>query len=83
MQSLSKTSSGHHKIPSQTGTVSIEQLKQDYEQEENRPAVTVSEYRKLLNDYSTADEKIIERLRYIEMLCRYVIREEITNYVDT
>ena len=72
-----------HTVPSQTGTVSVEQLKQDHGRTESKSVVSIAEYRKLLNDYSTVDDKIIGRLRYIEMLCRHVIREEITNYVDT
>ena len=44
--------------------------------------VTISEYRKLLKDTTSTDKQITDRLRYLESLCRNVIREELQNYVD-
>ncbi len=45
--------------------------------------VSISEYRKILKDTNSSDEKILNRLGYIEALCRNVIQEEIRNYADT
>lgn len=42
--------------------------------------VTISEYRKMLKDYTSTDEQIKKRLEYIESLCRNVIRQELQNY---
>ena len=39
--------------------------------------VSVAEYRKLLNDHESTEEKIQERLNYLEALCRNIIRGEL------
>ena len=44
--------------------------------------VTVSEYRTLLNDYTSADDQIIERLEYLESFCRNVAKFEIEKYIQ-
>ena len=46
------------------------------------PVVSVAEYRKLLNDNTTPDEKVRERIEYLAALCRNVAREEIKSYVS-
>lgn len=43
--------------------------------------ISVEEYRKILNDYTTPDERIKERVEYLEALCRNVARREIETYV--
>ena len=42
--------------------------------------VSVGEYRQLLGDYESTDERILERLQYIESFCRAIIRAELQNY---
>ncbi len=42
----------------------------------------VSEYRRILNDYSTSDSAILKRLDYLDALCRSIIRTELENYVS-
>ena len=42
----------------------------------------MAEYRKLLNDNTTPDEKIRERIEYLEVLFRNEIRSEIKAYVS-
>ena len=39
--------------------------------------VSVTEYRKLLSDYTSTDKSITERIRYLESLCRNIIRPEL------
>lgn len=43
----------------------------------NNKGVSIETYRKILNDYETPDQKVQERLDYIESLCRNVIRMEL------
>ncbi len=45
--------------------------------------VSIAEYRKMLKDNKSTDEQILDRLRYLEALCRNVIRDELENYVNT
>lgn len=47
-----------------------------------RPAVSIAEYRELLNDDKSSDEQIEQRLQYIENLCRNLIRQELAHHVD-
>ena len=44
--------------------------------------LSIKEYRKILNDYSTPDEKIEKRIQYLENLSRNIIRDEIKNHVE-
>lgn len=39
--------------------------------------VSVAEYRKLLNDYTTADERIQERIDYLVRYTRKIIKTEL------
>ena len=43
--------------------------------------ISVSEYRKLLNDYATSDERIRERVAYIALFCRRIVRSDLEKYV--
>ena len=45
--------------------------------------VSVAEYRKMLGDYKSTDERIVERLRYLEAFCRNIIKPELKTYVAT
>lgn len=45
-----------------------------------QPLVSVAEYRKVLKDTESTDFEITERLRYIESLCRCIIKQELENY---
>ncbi len=42
--------------------------------------LSIEEYRRLLDDSESTDERIIERLQYIESFCRAIIRTELQNY---
>ncbi len=44
------------------------------------PIISIAEYRELLKDTTSTDEKILERLRYIEAFCRNVIKIELEKY---
>ena len=50
--------------------------------ETNGLVVSVAEYRKLLGDHQSTDERIIERLRYLEAFCRNIIKPEIKTYAN-
>lgn len=39
--------------------------------------VSIEEYRHLMNDFISTDERIAQRLQYLEALCRNVIRNEL------
>ena len=39
--------------------------------------ISIKEYRELLKDEITSDEKILERLEYLEPFCRNIIRPEL------
>jgi len=49
--------------------------------DEDRTVISVKEYRKLLGDEISSDGDILKRLQHLEALCRYMIREELKNYV--
>lgn len=49
---------------------------------EKDPIVSVVEYRKILKDYSSSDEQILNIIQYLENMCRDVIRREIQTYVE-
>lgn len=42
-----------------------------------KTAVSIEEYRQLMNDHQSTDKRIIERVQFIESLCRNVIRIEL------
>ena len=44
--------------------------------------VSVAEYRKMLGDYKSTDERIVERLRYLEAFCRNIIKPELKTYAN-
>lgn len=43
--------------------------------------VTISEYRKMLNDYKSSDDQILKRLEYLRSFCRNVIKLELENEI--
>ena len=45
--------------------------------------VSVERYRKVLNDYESSDEKILQRLQYLEGFCRNISRLELEDYVKS
>lgn len=47
------------------------------------PIVSVEEYRKILGDYSSSDEKITLRIQYLESFCRNIIKLELEKYVES
>ena len=46
----------------------------------NGTVVSVAEYRQLLGDHVSSDERITERLLFLEAFCRNVIRPELQAY---
>lgn len=42
--------------------------------------MTVQEYRKIMNDDISTDERVQERINYLEALCRNIIKNELGNY---
>ncbi len=61
---------------SQNKTGSFESLKN-----KKGGIISMEEYRKILNDNNSSDEQIMQRLNYLEVICRNVIKSEIANYV--
>ena len=45
--------------------------------------ISVDEYRRLLGDYKSTDEQIVERLQFLEAFCRNIIKPEIKKYANT
>lgn len=39
--------------------------------------ISIDEYRKILGDSISSDEKIVQRLQYLEGFCRNIIRKEL------
>jgi len=46
----------------------------------NNTIIPIAKYRHLLNDSTSTDEKIAERLQYLEALCRNIIRFELEGW---
>jgi len=42
--------------------------------------VSITEYRRLTGDKTSTDERIVERLQYLEAFCRNVIKNELKKY---
>jgi len=40
-------------------------------------SISIEEYRKIMSDETSTDEQILNRLNYLEALCRNVIRAEL------
>ena len=51
--------------------------------ERNGLVVSIAEYRKMTCDHKSTDERIVERLRYLEAFCRNIIKPELKTYVTT
>lgn len=43
--------------------------------------IEIAEYRKILGDYTSSDEKIKKRLEYLKAFCKNIISYELENYV--
>ena len=43
--------------------------------------ITIEKYRKILGDYTTADELVQKRIDYLTAFCRNIAKNEIENYV--
>jgi len=48
----------------------------------NTMLLSIKEYRELLKDEISSDEKILERIQYLEAFCRNIIRPELKNYSE-
>jgi hypothetical protein len=40
----------------------------------------IDEYRKIMNDQISPDDKILKRIQYLESLCRTIIKSELESY---
>ena len=56
-------------------------MKKAEKTQERLGVLSVGEYRRLLNDHESTDDMVIARLRYIEALCRNLIKPELQAYV--
>lgn len=45
-------------------------------------SISIEEYRKLMLDQTSSDVQILQRLQYIEAICRNVIREELRKFSE-
>ncbi|HWO07792.1 MAG TPA: hypothetical protein VNM40_04420 [Candidatus Paceibacterota bacterium] len=45
------------------------------------PIIPIEEYRKIVEDTESSDEKVLERLQFLEAFFRNIIRMEIDRYV--
>lgn len=52
-------------------------------EKETRTVVSIKEYRRLLGDQTSADERIVERLQYLTEFFRNIINLEIKKYAKT
>lgn len=46
----------------------------------NDGIISIEEYRRLMGDHDSTDEQIVQRVRYMEGLCRAVIQAELQNH---
>lgn len=44
---------------------------------ESTTLISIAEYRRLLGDYISTNERIVERLEYLEAFCRNIIKPEL------
>jgi hypothetical protein len=51
------------------------------EHNDKSPVLSVAEYRKLLNDYVTSDERVTERIEFFERFIGNIIAAELERYV--
>lgn len=49
-------------------------------QRKNETLVSVAEYRRLLDDNTSTDAQVVERLQYLESFCRSIIKPAIQIY---
>jgi len=48
----------------------------------SKTVVSVEEYRELLNDFTSSNERIEERLQYLESFCRNIIKPELNKIYE-
>lgn len=53
-----------------------------YDTPSEKQIVSVDEYRKILNDYTTPDKRIQERIDYLIMFTHKIARGELEKYVE-
>jgi hypothetical protein len=44
--------------------------------------ISVDEYRSLVNDFDSSEDKIIQRINYLTAFCRNIARAELDRYVN-
>lgn len=47
-----------------------------------KPVISVDEYRSLVNDFVSSEDKIITRINYLTAFCRNMARTELDSYVN-
>ena len=52
-------------------------ITKSFDSDTSDTVVSVKEYRKLLNDYTSTDKRITERIMYLDSLCRNIIKSEL------
>jgi len=59
----------------------VEPVGFNYEQINKKTIISVAEYRKILGDKKSTNEQVIKRLKYLEALCKNIIKPGIMAYV--
>jgi hypothetical protein len=79
---LFQTRQVKRKIPTTKSISPIDISSESRENDIKQPIVSVTEYRRILQDQESTDTQIVKRLRHLEALSRNVIKMEIENYVN-
>lgn len=61
-------------------TESTEEVRPVVDRDFRRTQKLIQSYRRLTKDVHSSDELVLERIKYLEQLCRSVIQEELKNY---
>lgn len=62
--------------------ISIDYNRGSQQYKERPTLVSIGAYREMLADNVSTDEQILRRLRYLEALCRNVIKHELKTYIS-
>ncbi len=49
----------------------------------NHDIISISEYRKILNDNKSSDEEVRKKVTYLEAFCRNIVRQDVEKFVRT
>lgn len=50
------------------------------QEQTTKPIISIAQYRKLRNDYKSKDWQILQRICYLETLCREIVKKELETY---